>query len=74
MKARAGLLLAALAFVACDDKSEVTPTAVSKMSDEQVASSDVPVPEDFEEQAAKEITVENVEDEVNKLEAEINGE
>lgn len=82
----AGLLLAAalLATVACDDKPEpaasgsgtsVPAASPSPAGPEAPAATydDVETQEDFEEEATKEISEDNLEAEIDKLEAEIGG-
>jgi hypothetical protein len=67
---RLGLVFAATAALAgCDPKKQETapaPSATARVSDEQIAT-----PADFEEQAATEITEDNVEQELAKVEKEI---
>jgi hypothetical protein len=46
-----------------------TPAAVAPAAGEM----DIPTPEDFEEEATEDITVENMEQELDRLEAEIGG-
>lgn len=70
----------ALALAACDEKSPSgspaagTADAPQAMSDAELDAADIPVAEDFEEEAASEINADNLDAEVAKLEAAINAE
>ena len=64
-----------LALAACDETKDPAPAtgtaAPAAMTDEQLDAADIPVEEDFEEEAAAQINADNLDDEVAKLEAEI---
>ncbi len=71
-----------LAFVACDaDKSAAGDTAASattaeaaaEMTDEQIDAAEIPVEEDFEDAAAAAINSDNLDDQLDALEKEIEG-
>jgi hypothetical protein len=82
---RRALTMAALllmAATACEQKPKTEPTPTpniqparetvpAKTEPQAAAAEPVPVSEDFEEQAAKEITAENLESELAKLEGEV---
>jgi hypothetical protein len=72
----------ALLLLACEQKSDApagptntrgaTTVAAAPMTAAPVAAADdIPTEEDFEEEAAKEITADNLESEIEKLEKEI---
>ncbi len=76
------LCVACLSLNACDkasnaDTSAAPTTSASAekvpSSDEDIDKADIPVPEDFDGEAATKITDENLDDELAKLEAEIDG-
>ena len=65
-----------LTLVACEKGETTTSTqaaavASAPLTDDAVDQSSVPVKEDFEEEAAKTINEDNVDDVIDKLEAEI---
>ena len=69
-------LLLPLSLLACEkgetaSSTEAATAADAPLTDEAVDQSPVPVKEDFEEEAAKTINEDNVEDVIDKLEAEI---
>jgi len=76
------LLLAAATATACEQKPKTDPaptptiqpareTTPAKTEPQAAAAEPVPVSEDFEEQAEREITAENQESELTKLEGEV---
>ena len=56
-----------------DAKPADTAGDTKPLTDEQIDSAEIPVVEDFEEEAAESIDEENLEDQVAALEKEING-
>ena len=73
------LLIGALALAACQEKSQGTAPAVSaapvaSVAPAQVADDQIAIPADFEEQAAKDITEDNADQELSKLEQEVSKE
>lgn len=75
------VIVAALAIAGCEQKkaggdtagSGDTTAAAADMTDEQVDEADIPVQEDFEDEAEQQITADSLDDEIAKLEAEISG-
>lgn len=77
------IALACCALAACEDKKAPTETPAATTSAPApepaeepaptLSDDDIPTREDFEEEALQEITVENMEEELDKLEAEIGG-
>ena len=76
------LCVACLSLNACDKASNAdtsaapatsAPAETVPSSDEDIDKADIPVPEDFDGEAATKITDENLDDELAKLEAEIDG-
>lgn len=73
------VLASALALAACDsgggDKSggKADGTAKADGTGEAASAEAIPVEEDFEEEAAAEITQDNLDDQVSALEKEIEG-
>jgi hypothetical protein len=69
-------LLLPLTLLGCEKgetavSTEAAQVASAPLTDDAVDQSPVPVKEDFEEEAAKTIDEDNVEDVIDKLEAEI---
>ena len=72
------LVIGLLAIAGCEQKKSDgagggEPAAATNMTDDQVDEADVPVEEDFEEEAETQITADSLDDEVAKLEQEISG-
>jgi uncharacterized lipoprotein YajG len=66
--------LCALALAACSKQPTPTETVASAeapMTDEALDQANVPVKEDFEEQASREVTEENLDDQLAQLEKQI---
>ncbi len=70
---------AALMVTACDSgggksgDSAGAKGSAAAMSDEKLDSAEIPVPEDFEEEAQKKVTEETYEDQLAAIEKEIEG-
>lgn len=80
-----GVLGLSLALVGCEEKKEPAPAAapakpaaevkpVAQKAPEPVALDSIPTEEDFEEEAQKEVTAENLDQQLDSLEKEIQGE
>ena len=68
----------ALGLWACQKKDEAktedkTPAAPVELTDEALDQADIPVKEDFEEEAEKAIDEDNLESQIDALEKEIQG-
>ena len=73
------LMIGVLALAGCEEKNQSSPppatsARVASAVPAPVADDDVAVPEDFEDQAATEITDDNAEQELSKLEQEVSTE
>lgn len=81
MKRLIWLLAMATVVVACEpekgstDAASSAPSAAAeaKLSDEQLDTAEVPVDEDFEDEAEASITADNLDDQVAALEDELSG-
>jgi outer membrane PBP1 activator LpoA protein len=68
------IFVCALAFAACSKQTPPTETVASAeapMTDEALDQASIPVKEDFEEQASREVTEENLDDQLAALEKQI---
>jgi hypothetical protein len=78
------VVLLLLAATACEQKPKTEPTATPavtparasettpvRVNPDEASLDQVPVQEDFEEQAAREVTADNLDTELDKLESEI---